>query len=742
MPDLLFEIGCEELPAADAASGVRQIAAAGRARLEAARLGFQTVRGLGTPRRLVLHVRGLSDRQAESREWVRGPSEKAAFGPGGEPTPAAVGFARSRGLRVEDLVVRETPQGRYLMAEQVDPGRPAAEVLVDLLPEIVRDLQFPKTMRWGAGDFRFSRPIRWLLALLDDEVVPCRVDGVAAGRLTYGHRVLAPGPFTVSDPDDYFRKMDGAYVVVDPAERRQLIATGVEAVARQAAESARARLSEELLEEVVHLVEFPTAFLGEFDEAFLDLPAAVLETAMRVHQRYFPVESGDGRLLNRFVGVRNGDRQGLDEVARGNERVLRARFTDARFFYEEDRRTPLEARVEELRHITYLEGFGSLHDRTLRLETLVRDVAAELGLSAEEAAAAARAGRLAKADLATRMVYEFPELQGVMGEHYAAGEGEPPAVARAIGEQYLPRGAGDPLPVTRAGVALAVADKLDDLACGFLSGRQPTGSQDPFGLRRQAIGLVRILRGERRGVRLDRLVRSALRLAESAWNAPGGKDRRARPGKAGDGDDGGDAAERLWAFLEGRLRAQMLEEGVRHDVVDAALAGGWNDVARAWWTAGALTRLLQRPDLDDVVVAFRRAANLAEKASTEGPAAPSPGDAAGADTADAAGPGRAGRAAGAGDGADEEERLLARALAEAADRAERALAEDDDVAYFDALAGVRPAVDRFLSNVLVMDPDPVVRHRRLELLGGVARLGRRLGDIGRLAIAGERDAAG
>lgn len=711
MADLLFEIGCEELPAVDAASGARQIATVGRERFEAARLSFQTVRGLGTPRRLVLHVRGLADMQAERREWVRGPSEKVAFGAGGEPTPAAVGFARSRGLRVEDLTVRDTPQGRYLMAEEVDPGRPAAEVLLELLPEIAAGLQFPKTMRWGAGDFRFSRPIRWLVALLDEEVVACRVAGVEAGRLTYGHRTLAPGPFPVSDPDDYFRKLDGAYVVVDPAERRQLIETGVRAVATHAGEGARPRLSGELLEEVVHLVEFPTPFLGGFDEAFLALPDPVLETTMRVHQRYFPVEARTGHLVHHFVGVRNGDRRGLDEVARGNERVLRARFADARFFYEEDRRRLLAARVEELRNITYMEGFGSLYDRTLRLEKLVAAVAPALALSPDEARAASRAARLAKADLATRVVYEFPELQGTMGAHYAQADGEPPEVAGAIGEQYRPRGAGDPLPDTRAGTALAVADKLDDLACGFLAGRQPTGSQDPFGLRRQAIGLLRILRGEPKGVRLDRLLDLAMRTAESARQMAAPEDRVAQPEPMPPGE----AAARLRTFLTGRLRAQMLEEGVRHDVAEAVLADGWEDVARVWWSVAALSAMLLRPDLDDVVVAFRRAANLADQAE---------------------------HVEGLPNGVDEEERLLARALADATGKAERALAGDDDVAYFDALAGVRPAVDRFLSNVLVMDPDPATRRRRLALLAGVARLGRRLGDIGRLAIAGEREAAG
>ncbi|MBE3590135.1 MAG: glycine--tRNA ligase subunit beta [Firmicutes bacterium] len=684
--DLLFEIGCEEIPAADLPSALQQLAALGRQKLAEARLPARAVRALGTPRRLVLHAQGVPERQAEERQWVRGPSEKAAFTPDGRPTPAALGFARSRGVPVERLQVRETPQGRYVMVEVLDPGRPAVDVLAEVLPAIAGAIEFPKTMRWGAGDFRFSRPIRWVVALLGEDVVPCEVAGVRAGRRTSGHRFLAPGPLEVSDPDDYFRKMDAAFVVVDPAERRQLVVTGAEAVARQA--GGRARVTEALVEEVTNLVEFPTPFVGRFDEAFLELPEAVLETTMRVHQRYFPVEGPDGRLLNRFVGVRNGDRRALERVAAGNERVLRARLADARFFYQEDRKRRLEERIPDLKRVTFLAELGSLYDKTERLVRLVRAVSAELGLSALEAAE--RAAWLSKTDLLTHVVYEFPELEGVMGEHYARLEGEPEAVARALSEQYLPRGAGGPVPETEAGIALAVADKLDNLAAGFLTGRQPTGSQDPFGLRRQAIGLLRILRRRPQGASVRRLLQAAVAALPSA----------------GEG-----VVEDILRFLEGRLRVQMQEEGLRHDVVEAALAGGWDDVARAWWTAESVQRALSRPDLEAIVTVFRRAANLAKG---------------GQPPASLAGP-----------WPDEEEARLAAALRQAEERAAAALAAGDDAAYFDAVAALRPAVDRFLERVLVMAPEAEARARRLGLLAAVTRLAGRLGDLGRLAVSAE-----
>lgn len=685
--DLLLEIGCEEIPAAYLPSALQQLAALGRAKLAEARLPARAVRALGTPRRLVLHAQGVPERQAEKREWVRGPSEKAAFGPDGQPTPAALGFARSRGVPVERLEVHDTPSGRYVMVEVVDPGRPALDVLGEVLPAIVAGIEFPKTMRWGVGDFRFARPIRWIVALFGEDVVPCEVAGVPAGRRTSGHRFLAPGPFEVSDPDDYFRKMDAAFVVVDPAERRQLVVTGVEAVARQA--GGRARVDEALVEEVTHLLEFPTPFVGRFDAEFLDLPEAMLETTMRVHQRYFPVEGPDGRLQNLFVGVRNGDRHALERVVAGNERVLRARLADARFFYLEDRKRRLEERIPDLKQVTFLAELGSLYDKTERLVRLVRAVAEELGLSAA-AAAAERAAWLSKTDLLTHVVYEFPELQGVMGEHYARLDGEDEQVARALFEQYLPRGAADVTPETEAGIALSVADKLDNLAAGFLTGRQPTGSQDPFGLRRQAIGLLRILRRRPQGASVRRLVRAAAAALPSASEG---------------------VVEDILRFLEGRLRVQMQEEGLRHDVIEAALASGWEDIPRAWWKAESVRRALGRPDLDAIVTVFRRAANLAK--GGEAPASLS------------------------GPWPDQEEARLAAALADAEARVREALAAGDDAAYFDAVAALRPAVDRFLERVLVMDPDPGTRARRLALLAAVTRLASQLGDLGRLAVSAD-----
>ncbi|MBX6351164.1 MAG: glycine--tRNA ligase subunit beta, partial [Clostridia bacterium] len=721
MPDLVFEIGCEELPARDAASGLRQLAEAGRRELGELRLPFRSLATFGTPRRLVLHVVGLAERQAERRTWVRGPAARAAFAPDGTPTAAAEGFARARGVRVEDLVLRETPDGRYVFAEVVEPGRPALEVLGECLAALAEGLAFPRTMRWGSGDWRFSRPVRWLLALLDDRVVPVACFGLTAGRRTYGHRTLAPGPFEVADVEDYFRTLESAFVVLDPKERRQLVVAGADALSaslggapREAGPAGpdpggrptppgarpKARLSPELLEEVVHLVEFPTPFLGRFDPTFLALPEAVLETVMRVHQRYFPVAGPDGRLAPAFVGVRNGGREGLEEVVRGNERVLAARFADARFFYDEDRKRPLCERLPELAQIAYVEGLGTLAERTRRIAACADEVARALGLGDDDRRCALRAAELAKADLTTHLVYEFPELQGTMGAHYAEAAGEPAAVARAIEEQYLPDPTGARMPKTRPGTCLAIADKLDALASGFVAGLRPTGSQDPFGLRREAIGLVRLLRREPPGVDLASLVAAAVRRALADWSGPPRQEE--------------EVAEDVLGFLAGRLRQQMLDEGLRHDVVEAALALGLRDVAECAWRAEALRALLARPDLDDIVIAFRRAPHQAARRGEEGEAG---GERLSAEGAAEAAPVEAVRAAGG--------------------RAEAAVAARDARAFFDAVASLRPAVDRFLDDVLVMDRDPAVRRRRLRLLAEVARIGRLAGDIGRLALSGE-----
>ncbi len=688
MPEsLLLEIGVEEFPARFCAMALEQVAARGASLLRDARLAFEASRALGTPRRIAWLVEGLAARQPDAHTAVRGPARAAAFDPSGAPTKAALGFARGQGVPVESLTVEAAGGREYVFARRRAEGRPAAEVLAELLPRLVASLEFPRTMRWGAGDFRFPRPIRWLVALLGTEVVPFSIEGLASGRVTYGHRTLHPGAVPLHRPQDYVEALRAAHVLADPEERRRRIAEGVRATV--AAAGGRPRENPELLEEITHLCEWPSPFAGLFDPAALAVPEVVLVTVMRVHQRYFPVESAEGRLLPQFAGVRDGGPDGLRSVAAGNEKVLAARFADARFFFDEDRREPLEARVSRLGSVTFAEGLGSLADKTARLERLAGWLAARAG---ESGPLVGRAARLCKADRLTHLVYELPELEGAIGALYAAADGEPGPVCQAIGEHVLPRAAGDALPASGPGRVLAVADRLDTLAGHFMRGRAPTGSADPFGLRRAGAALIRLL--EDAGWEVD--------LAAAASEAAAGF------------PEGTGEPEGLDEFLRGRLRGRMEEVGIRHDVADAVLAAGVGSVADAFARARALAAAAFAPGWEDVMVAWRRAANLARQggagAHAELPAADALREPA--------------------------ERALRAALEEARERAGRARAARDHASVLQAVALLRRPLDEMLTALLVMDPDPQVRARRLGLLAAVAAVPASVADLGRLVEQG------
>jgi glycyl-tRNA synthetase beta chain len=682
----LLEIGVEELPARFCVPALEQLAAEGGRRLGEARLRFAASRVYGTPRRLAWSVEGLPARQEDGEVRVRGPARAQAWGPDGAPTRALEGFLRSQGAGPEDVVVEAVGGREYVFVRRREPGRPTAEVLAELVPSLVASLEFPRTMRWGAGDFRFARPIRWLVALLDDAVVPCEVAGVRAGRASRGHRTLHPEPVVLAHAAAYREALERAGVLVERGERRRRIAEGAEAAAR--AVGGRVPVQAELLEELTDINEWPTAFVGSFDPRALELPAAVLVTVMRVHQRYFPVEGPDGALLPHFVGIRNGGPEGLEVVVRGNERVLAARFADARFFYEEDLRVPLRDRVADLGRVAFAEGLGTLADKARRLEGLVRALAVPLGVDPE---VVARAARLAKADRLTHLVYEFPELEGTMGAHYALRSGEPAEVADAIAEHVLPRGAEDRLPAGAAGRLLAVADRVDTLAGHFLLGRQPTGRADPLGLRRAAAAVVRILEAARWDLSLERLVDLAL---AGYRDLPQGRPAEAR--------------EALLAFLAGRLEARLVELGFRPDVVAAVLAAGADRVADAVARARAVQEALEGPGWADVVTAFKRAGHLArqgEPAAEVDPAAfEHPAEAA-----------------------------LWEALQAARRQAEEAVGRGDPAGVLAATASLRQPVDAFLTEVLAMHPDPRVRGNRLALLAGVAAVPALVADLARLA---------
>jgi glycyl-tRNA synthetase beta chain len=575
MADLLYEIGTEELPAAYLKPALEQLADDVRRRLTEARLGPERLRTAGTPRRMALAVEGIPDAQPPLEVRSVGPPAEVAFDEDGEPTAAAEGFARSKGVPVASLRVEDTEKGPYVVAVSEEPGCAADELLPDLLYQATAALSFPKSMRWERGGFVFARPIRRLVALLDDQVLPLEIAGVRAGRTTEGHRFLAPGEVELEDAsfDRYREALGERCVVVDVEERRDLVRTQISKLL--AAHGSKLR-DEDLLEQVANMVEHPHALEGSFDEHFLEVPAPVLVAAMKEHQAYFPVRGAEGRLLPRFITVSDRTAEQEDEVRRGNECVLMARLEDARFYWEHDRERGLEPLVPRLEGVVFLGGLGDNLQRTDRLEELAAGIARSLGegVNVEHVR---RAARLCKADLLTGLVGEFPGLQGVVGRELARTAGEPEPVARAVAEHYLPAGADDDLPASLEGSALALADKMDVIVGCFSLGLLPSGSQDPYALRRNALGVLLIVEERGLAIRLSELVQGARAVA------------RAHGIECSD-----EAAGRVREFFRDRLYHAAIERGFRHDFVRAVLAVGFDDVRDFWVRLAALAECAER----------------------------------------------------------------------------------------------------------------------------------------------------
>lgn len=705
--DLLLEIGVEELPARFCPPALEQLEAKAAAAFAGARLAHGPLLTLGTPRRLVLLVRDLALKQADRDILARGPAKKAAFDAGGRPTRAAEGFARSQGVAVADLFVQADEKGvEYVYARKHEAGQSVVTILPPLLRDLIYSLEFPKSMRWGDRQMRFARPIRWILCLLGDRRVPFTVEGLETTTETRGHRTLTPeGMPPVTSVHDYFSKCAHAHVMVDPAQRKNVIWHQVQTVAREL--GGYVPENPDLLEEITWLVEQPYAFHGSFDPAFLDVPAEVLVTSMREHQRYFPVYDREGgRLLPHFIAVRNGLDEYLENVRHGNEKVLRARLSDARFFWDEDRRHRLEERLESLKTVVFQEKLGSQYERTQRIVRLAGAVADALGFAAPVRAQVERAALLSKCDLVTHMVFEFPELQGVMGREYARVQGEDPAVATAIFEHYLPRGAGDALPATPAGIAVALADKLDTLAGYFGLGLIPTGSNDPFALRRAAQGVTSVV--VERGLRLSL---GALLDAALAGYPQFDAAARAR------------ARDALLEFFRARLEGVLKDRGIRYDVADAVLSAGFDDMVDALARAEALNTSLHNPDFAAVTGAFKRVANIAARAEPEVQVAAARG--AVRETPAAYGGPAAGVPA---------EAALWQAFQDLRAEAEAALAAGDYAGFYRLATRLKEPVDSFFEQVLVMDPDPEVRRNRLAMLREIAGLLTRPADLARLAV--------
>ena len=679
--DLLFEIGAEEIPAGFMPNILGQLKQLAETKLNDAHLPFESIATYGTPRRLALIVKGLADTSAEISERHKGPSASIAYDADGNPTKAAIGFARGKGLDVADLVVEDG----YIYAETKTAGVPAKDIVTDMLPQLITGLNFPKSMHWGNLDAKFVRPVRWLVALLDEEVIPVEFATVKSGNVTRGHRFLGADEITIKNAASYVDTLKENFVMVDQDARRELISKQLHDIA--ASKNASIVWDDDLLEEINYLVEWPTALCGGFEESYLALPDAAIITPMKDHQRYFPLVNQNGKLLPMFLTVRNGSDHSIEVVQAGNERVLRARLDDAKFFFNEDRKKPLIDRQDGLTKIVFQEGLGNLADKTERLLKLGRVFGEECGLHEDAAVVLERATELAKTDLTTGMVTEFTELQGVMGKEYALLDGESPEVAEAIFEQYLPRFAGDVLPQTEAGKVLSIIDKVDNIVATFSRGLIPTGSQDPYALRRQTIGILNILLGSEWNISLRPIFKASMELL----NVPAEKQD--------------ELLDQVEEFFTLRLKNIFLDREVPHHVIDLLLSNNELSVADVEGLVNAL--LANRIDEDvELVQAYTRMYNLVKDVEYTGV------------------------------NSDLLKEDAEKELFEAASKASEASSAAWEAGDYDAVVAVPatlvPAINKFFEDVMVMDKDEAIKANRLQLVRLAYSVMAIIGDISAL----------
>ena len=679
--DLLFEIGAEEIPAGFMPNILGQLKQLAETKLNDAHLPFESIATYGTPRRLALIVKGLADTSAEISERHKGPSASIAYDADGNATKAAIGFARGKGLDVADLVVEDG----YIYAETKTAGVPAKDIVTEMLPQLITGLNFPKSMHWGNLDAKFVRPVRWLVALLDEDVIPVEFATVQSGNVTRGHRFLGADEITIKNAASYVDTLKENFVMVDQDARRELISKQLHDIA--ASKNASIVWDDDLLEEINYLVEWPTALCGGFEESYLALPDAAIITPMKDHQRYFPLVDQDGKLLPMFLTVRNGSDHSIEVVQAGNERVLRARLDDAKFFFNEDRKKPLIDRQDGLTKIVFQEGLGNLADKTERLLKLGRVFGEECGLHEDTAVVLERATELAKTDLTTGMVTEFTELQGVMGKEYALLDGESPEVAEAIFEQYLPRFAGDVLPQTEAGKVLSIIDKVDNIVATFSRGLIPTGSQDPYALRRQTIGILNILLGSEWNISLRPIFKASMELL----NVPAEKQD--------------ELLDQVEEFFTLRLKNIFLDREVPHHVIDLLLSNNELSVADAEGLVNAL--LANRIDENvELVQAYTRMYNLVKDVEYTGV------------------------------NSDLLKEDAEKELFEAASKASEASSAAWEAGDYDAVVAVPatlvPAINKFFEDVMVMDKDEAIKANRLQLVRLAYSVMAIIGDISAL----------
>lgn len=684
----LLEIGLEEIPAHVVTPSIQQLAQKVTKFLKENRLSYDSIEQFSTPRRLAIRINGLGDRQPDIEEDAKGPARKIAQDADGNWTKAAIGFTKGQGLTVDDITFKTIKGTEYVYVHKLIQGKTTQEILSGI-KDVVESLNFPTMMKWANYDFKFVRPIRWLVSILDDEVLPFQILDIKAGRQSQGHRFLGK-TVDLANPSEYEEKLQAEFVIVDAEKRKALIREQIQAIAQE--ENWEVTPNADLLEEVNNLVEWPTAFSGKFDPKYLAIPEEVLITSMRDHQRFFFVRNQDGKLLPNFISVRNGNKEHLENVVRGNEKVLTARLEDAAFFYDEDQKNSIDYYADRLKKVSFHDKIGTMAEKMTRVGSIAQVIAKMLGLDAEAAEDLQRAAAIYKFDLVTGMVGEFPELQGVMGEKYALLKGEKPAVAQAIREHYMPNSAEGELPESTVGTVLALADKFDNIFSFFSAGMIPSGSNDPYALRRHAYGIVRILAQRDWSLDLNKFeeaVKQALTDDQTSFGVDVDKN----------------FAE-VVEFFNDRIKQYLDHHSVSYDIEDAVLAGSQHNVTTIIAAAEVLTNAKAADSFKDEIEALTRVQRIATKNTT------------------------------AGDLAVDSQLFNNETEGKLFDLITKieAMNDADMAAFFKELTSLTPAITEYFDATMVMDKDAKIKANRLNMMSRLANLVLRVGDLTKVMV--------
>ena len=697
MNNVVLEIGTEEIPAQYMENALKDLNRLAKKYLEESSINHKEIKVYGTPRRLILFIFHIKDKQEDIFQKIKGPAYSIAYNKDSQPQKPALKFAQSQGVNVGDLIVEDTKKGKYIFASKSIIGQPTIELLSQIFPKIIKGMQFPKSMSWGEKSLRFIRPIRWILALYGNKIIKFNLNGLDSENITYGHRLLAPQKIKISSTQEYFKKLEKSYVIIDPQIRENIVKTDLKQIIKEI--NGKKIINEKQLKEIVYLVEYPNAILGRYDKKYLELPKDVLTVVMEKHQKYFPVFKNKDELLPLFIVIINNSKKYASKIREGNENVLRARLEDAKFFYHEDQKIPLEKRVDKLKNVIFQENLGSLFDKTKRLELLCDYISDSLQVEQKVKKDLLRSAHLCKADLVTEMVKEFPELQGIMGKEYAILSGERKEVAEAIFEHYLPRFSGGRLPLTKSGMILGIADKVDSIIGCFVMGLTPTGSQDPYGLRRQSRGKIAIILKNNLQISLKDIIWKSLSLYKESVSVELKIDEN-------------EIASQILYFLKQRVKNIFLEDGIRYDVIDAVLAvDSDGDVVDIKHRIKAIEELYNQPIFGKILNSSSRVLNLSKNSEET-----------------------------------EIDRSLLKEKAEVRlyhnyeniyPRIKEFISNKEYKKVFNLLGDLCKPVDEFFDQVLVMDKDEEIRKNRISLIKKIGILFNQVADLSKIILVKE-----